>query len=261
MGATSLSEYFTPAGQQRALEAYGRFATGTAWSVPMKMELYAESRKAFGGGGAPEGDALAAFTKIYQNLKSYWQVFRSSKRITPWTAERTFDEFRTRLDAFSQSSGVTLRSFSDSGLQQELIKALKPLKPLKPTTDYPTMAVSKFLHFFNPKLFPIYDTAVIDNSVFKRFRRDYRACCASADLDPAANGPKFLGNYVMWGSKLLQDAGPAFMDGFIGWLRDELPPQVFRNTGEADLRQLEATAFEFTIIGAAEVERETSATP
>ena len=32
------------------------------------------------------------------------------------------------------------------------------------------MPVSKFLHFYNPGLFPIYDTEMIFNKVLKRFK-------------------------------------------------------------------------------------------
>ena len=51
MPKASLQDFFRKHGQQRALQAYGEFATGSAWSVPMKMDLYELSREAFAGAG------------------------------------------------------------------------------------------------------------------------------------------------------------------------------------------------------------------
>jgi hypothetical protein len=45
---TALKDYFTTGGQRRALVAYAEFANGSAWSVPLKMELYDLSREALG---------------------------------------------------------------------------------------------------------------------------------------------------------------------------------------------------------------------
>jgi hypothetical protein len=44
------------------------------------------------------------------------------------------------------------------------------------------MTVSKFLHFYNPGLFPIYDNAVIWDKVLRRFRNDFRDFCISANI-------------------------------------------------------------------------------
>ena len=44
------------------------------------------------------------------------------------------------------------------------------MRDLKPVAGYPVMAVSKFLHFYNPALFPIYDNLVIWNGVLGYFR-------------------------------------------------------------------------------------------
>jgi hypothetical protein len=62
------------------------------------------------------------------------------------------------------------------------------------------MAVSKFIHFYNPSLFPIYDNEVVEYKVFARFRTDYREFCDGAGLDSSANGADFLRNYVCWAS-------------------------------------------------------------
>ena len=116
------------------------------------------------------------------------------------------------------------------------------------------MTVSKFLHFFNPSLFPIYDTAVVWNKAFRRFGSDYRAFCDGANLDSSADGAAFLRNYVCWASSVMTGAAPDFMSSFVAWLEDELPRKRFASIHPAFLRTLYATAFEFTAIGAAMAE-------
>ena len=106
MAKQALQDYFTKHGQQRALEAYSEFAMGTAWSVPLKMDLYDLSREAFSGAGS-----LQAFERIYNNLVSYWQVFRPHGGEECWDAARIFETVRRELAGFDYSSGVSLASF------------------------------------------------------------------------------------------------------------------------------------------------------
>lgn len=47
-------------------------------------------------------------------------------------------------------------NLSKSGTERRLESLLEKMRGIKPKKDYPTMTVSKFLHFSNPQLFPIY---------------------------------------------------------------------------------------------------------
>lgn len=248
MATAALKDYFTASGQPRALAAYADFAKGSAWSVPLKMDLYDLSREAFTGTGS-----LSAFEKIYSNLVSHWQVFRPHGADECWDAARIFETMRRELAGFDYVSGVSLASF-DNDRRHSVMFSLMALEGMKPNTGYPTMTVSKFLHFFNPSLFPIYDTAVMGNKVFARFGPDYRAFCNAANLDPSADGAAFLRNYVCWASSLMAGAGPGFMSAFVAWLEDELPRKRFAALDQSFLRTLFATAFEFTAIGGAKAE-------
>lgn len=248
VATASLKDYFTASGQQRALAVYADFAKGSAWSVPLKMDLYDLSQEAFTGTGS-----LPAFEKICSNLVSYWQVFRPHGADECWDAARIFEAMRHELAGFDYASGVTLAS-SNNDKRRSVMFSLMALEGMKRNAGYPTMTVSKFLHFFNPSLFPIYDTAVVWNKVFARFNPDYRAFCNAANLDPSADGAGFLRNYVCWASSLMTDAEPGFMPAFVAWLEDELPRKRFATLDPAFLRTLYATAFEFTAIGAAKAE-------
>jgi hypothetical protein len=248
VATSALKDYFTTLGQRRALEAYSEFAKGTAWSVPLKMDLYDLSREAFTATGS-----LPAFERIYNNLVSYWQVFRPHGADECWNAAQIFEAVRRELVGFDHASGVSLANF-DNDKRHSVMFSLMALEGMKPNAGYPTMTVSKFLHFYNPSLFPIYDTAVVWNKVFARFSLDYRAFCNAVNLDPSADGAAFLRNYVCWASSLMADAGPGFMSAFVAWLEDELPRKRFAALDQAFLRTLYATAFEFTAIGAAKAE-------
>jgi hypothetical protein len=250
MPAPTLRECFQPKGQRRALEAYAKFAGGSAWSVPMKMDLYAASRAAFDP-TATDSEAFAAFESIYGNLVSYWQVFRPHGASECWPARQIFEAIKKQFGDFAWGGSVSLPTLLSSRRHQALVFSLMEMEGIKPNNEYPVMTVSKFLHFYNPSLFPIYDTEVVWNKVFKRFKGDFNTCCTSANLDQQASGAGFLRNYMCWASAHVTSAHPEFMPVFVDWLADELPPKKFETLGRDVLSTLYATAFEFTAIGAA----------
>jgi hypothetical protein len=253
MSKKKLQDYFIPPGQQEALQAYAAFATGSAWSVPHKMDLYAAAQKAFctPSGAAP---ALEAFREIYNSLRGYWQVFRPHGAEGCWSVEKLFEMLTRELSDFSPVSGVTMLNITD---YPKLKVCLLALQDLKPNTEYPTMAVSKFTHFFNPSLFPIYDTEIIWNRVFAVFKQDYVEFCEQTNRDRKACGADFLCNYIAWGQALMASGEPDVMSHFVTWLSQELPPRHFSSIEESSLQRLYATAFEFCAIGASQVESET----
>jgi hypothetical protein len=254
MGATSLAHFFQPAGQRRALEAYGKFAGSSDWSVSHKMDLYEGSRVAFGP-ATPEGEGLRAFEHIYNSLVSHWQVFRPHGVAGSWSAATTYQKIKSEFAAFAWGGPSTLPTLHGSGKHQDLMFSLMEMEKIKPNSGYPTMTVSKFLHFYNPALFPIYDTEVIWNKVFKRFKADYDRFRTAANLVSRAGDVAFLRNYMCWASSLMASAHPAFMATFVDWLAGELPPRKFEALGREMLGTLYATAFEFTAIGAACVDQ------
>lgn len=253
MAAKALRDYFQPAGQTRALEAYATFARGSAWSVLMKMDLYTASRIAFDP-ATSDSEAFKAFERIYGTLASYWQVFRPHGAKDSWPARQIFDTIKKEFSKFAWGGSLTLPNFLGSGEHQSLLSSLMEMERIKPTNGYPIMTVSKFLHFYNPALFPIYDTEVIWNKVFKRFKADYDDVRSSNNLASGSGDAAFLRNYVCWGSSLVSSAHPRFMALFVDWLGDELPRRKFDVLGRETLATLYATAFEFTAIGAAVAE-------
>ena|SRR5271157_3973139 len=133
------------------------------------------------------------------------------------------------------------------------------MRCIKPNQGYPHMPVSKFLHFCNPALFPIYDTKVIWDKVFKCFKNpDFRDFCSQAvpmiSYDRAIKDEvvTWLIHYMRWANSLLSVAHPTFMPVFKEWLDNQPRSQLLKR--RFDPTTLYARAFEYTAVGAANLE-------
>jgi hypothetical protein len=249
MGHRPLQGYFENEGLQlRALSAVKR----EKWLEPGKnLDLYDLSRRAFDP-AAGVAETFRSFAGIYTALNGPdWQVFRSNrKNAAHWTAPQVFETLDREFPAFAWRTGRDLTNFQSS---PELDAAIREMRGIKDNRDYPLMTVSKFLHFYNPALFPIYDGAVIWERVFRRFRADFRDFCCEAGISYAralndVTGD-FLRIYMLWASSLLRGSHGRFMRVFADWIGSQ--PGADPDRRSFDVSCLYATAFEFTIIGAA----------
>ncbi len=141
-------------------------------------------------------------------------------------------------------------NFHSSGDFAVLLSSLEKMRGLKPIAGYSVMAVSKFLHPYNPELFPIYDNLAIKDGVFKCFRDDFREFCYASGLqyESPGNTVTCLLKYIRWASSLLASAHSGYMEAFADWLRTKPGAELQRRT--FNVSSLYATAFEFTAIGA-----------
>src|SRR5271157_1459898 len=105
-------------------------------------------------------------------------VFRSRISGEAWSARQTFEAVKREFVEFSWVGPINLPNFPKSGSALRLETSLLKTQGIKPKKSFPLMIVSKVLHFYNPSLFPIYDTWMIWNKVLNgRFKADYRAFC------------------------------------------------------------------------------------
>ena len=252
VAAHKLCSYFQRDNQQRALDAYGKFASERGWGIEYKMELYEFSRRAFDP-AVPHNEAFGAFRRIFDNLSGGWQVFRNSSGPC-WSDQKIFDMIKAEFAKFPWGGPVTLPLFHTGQEQAALLSSLEKMRGLKTIAGYPVMAVSKFLHFYNPSLFPIYDNDVISNGVIRCFKNDFREFCYTSSLQYESNEDTatFLWKYIRWASSLLASARAGFMETFADWLRTQPGAELHRRT--FDVSTLYATAFEFTAIGAWRIE-------
>ena len=237
--------------QRRALGACSGFLDGKGWAVSDRLVFYGLSREAF----RSNGDA-AGFRRIYEELvrparADGWGIARNSAGPL-WTAEKTFQVLRDEFSRFEWGGATTLLNFGTGGAGltlEPLLEGMRGFKPLRSASNWPVMAVSKVLHFFNAELFPVYDNEVIWNLVMTHFLNEFREFCRSfRPRYDTGYTTTFYMNYMSWGSALLRSAHPRFMQNFAGWLSEFTAADLPR--GSFDLSTLYATAFEFTIIGA-----------
>ena len=248
MCALPLRSYFQDENEQRlALESLGD------WFDPKELDLYDASRCAFDPSSSANS-ALAHFSRIYHELASpRWQVFRPSSPAACWPPQQVFNTITLEFPEFSWWGSINLLNFSRMVTAQRLDSCLAKMRGIKPKQEYPHMTVSKFLHFYNPGLFPIYDTKVIWEQVFKRFDSDFRRFCPTVGIQYARavqdGTEKFLRYYMLWANSLMSVAHPTFMQVFTEWLGKQAGTMLARRS--FDPATLYARAFEYTATGAA----------
>ena len=242
-------------GQRRALEAFSKFAQSAGqdgWPVHERLDMY----EAFAFRSCDPNGAFESFKcEVYDMLSGYWQVWRPLGANQCWPAGQIFETIKREFSNFTWTGGVTLANFSPSN-RMPLLSCLSKMATLKPTRQgYPIMAVTKFLHFYNPALFPIYDEAVIWKIVLeKRFNRDFRVFHEMKRIEyESGYRAVWIANYMAYANWLLSSAHPQFMSVFEEWLAAQ--PRCERVKGKQFVTRRYATAFEYTIIGAAVVEQ------
>lgn len=242
--ARTLRTYFENAAQQRAaLNELGD------WFEPDELDLYDASRRACDP-SICEADRFSSFQRIYWELSSpRWNVFRPYGAEKCWPPEQIFKTIETAFGEFSWRGSINLLNFLMPGREAALAAKLRRLRGVKPTKDYPLMTVSKFLHFYNPALFPIYDTEIIWNRVFAGFGSEFQASCGYSYNYRNDSTEMFMLYYMRWAGNLLSGAHSDFMRYFIDWMHAQ--PRTELSGRSFDPMMLYARAFEYTATGAA----------
>ncbi len=249
-----IRKYFRYPFYKDALASYAKVAEERDWGINHKLEMYNWAKVAFDP-SLHERKRREAFYMIYDNLKRYWKIFRNA-RAGYWSADETFDALSKSCKDCTRQDPLTLITLQYPSYESEkILVALDKLRDLKPAREYPWMPVAKFTHFFNPKLFPIYDYEVIWKKVMNGvFRKNYRDWCYSHNLNPNGPGERFNLYYMLWAGHILRWADTDFMVYFGDWFKSQIGNQPdFQNVLD-DLHYYYATAFEFVAIGAAELE-------
>ncbi|MBX3364002.1 MAG: hypothetical protein KF866_04485 [Phycisphaeraceae bacterium] len=143
---------------QQAFQAHARvYAKQRGWDVGYHVGCWSKAHRAFGRGD------LAEFRWLYDQLGRQWQAFRRANG-PPWSSDQTYEHL-AGLDQRYRS--LTLSQMSDADLDGcwQIIKSMSGIKPTKSPS---VVAISKFLHFWNPRLFVIVDDAVMWQRVLSR---------------------------------------------------------------------------------------------
>jgi len=240
-----------------ALRRYASFVGGKGekgWSIAVsKLGLYRPAIAAFAESGS-EVERRAKHEEVYESLRKWWGVGRNG---TLWDATKIFGVLTDHCQACSRSYGVNLATLENESQQQAILDCLKRLRGLKQLRSgkYPVMAVSKNLHFFNQRLWVIYDTDVILNKVFRVFKQDWGSFYAKIAVTTRDEWINFYLAYLLWASHMIRTAYPRLMDDFANWFIEAVNEEGANADDFRDeLRLSYATAFEFIAIGAAHLE-------
>jgi len=121
------------------------------------LDLYNSANRAFVGEGS-----LGDFRIVYEELRGKWQVFRGGQG--HWSLEQTY---RVLKDLPEDLKNCCLSEL-DTYKWRDVWNAIESLKDIKQLKEGPSLvAISKFLHFWNPRLFVIFDSEVVENWVFR----------------------------------------------------------------------------------------------
>jgi hypothetical protein len=254
--ATCADGFLHPERIRKHLESYRRItqSKGRGWWLSEKVRLYALAEQAFD----PDRADLDAFAEIHRTLRGYWQVFRNGTGWTPRRALRVLMSppcqtcSRTRLDL------PTLGQTRDVAALWACLAAFSGIKTL-PRGNVSPMAVSKFFHFFNPRLFPIFDRAFVRNRVFPLCRplideSKWRWRDQTAPLECDSRYERGLGeylHYVLWAADSFGGMDTAaLMSVFTSQFSAMLEAEGRDTSPPSGLETYFAAAFEFVVIGA-----------
>ena len=148
--------------EETARLAYETFCTRRRdWVAPInapaegggQLGMYLAAARAFGGHGG-----LNEFGKVYKGLRK-WKLFRRGQvKPVEWVFERLA----------GLAAGLRERRLSglDTDDWARVCEVIWLLREVKDTEHPSVMAISKFLHFWNPRLFVICDQAEVEGFVF-----------------------------------------------------------------------------------------------
>jgi len=250
--AKHLAAYFENTNQaMKELKKYND-VIGRRWPIGHKLMLYQYAKDAFDP-KVKKRNGKVRFATVYENLRRRWQVFRPTT--THWSMEQVYTCLMEKCGSCSRSGGLTLKNnlLEQSGISalSRHLKTMENIKVLKRNT-YPTMPVAKFSHFFNPMLFPVYDTKYVYRKVLLEvFKKDWDEFNPLPSLTlPGKEGIYDALWWILWGSEMIHRSHPHLMERFAAWF---LKCQDAGDELREEVRTYYATAFEFIAIGAAEL--------
>ena len=249
--STETTMRFSKSTIEKAFRKHGQvYGTGSrAWDIPNHVKYWKTAHRAFAN------DDFDTFVEVYEELRQRWQVFRGANG-TPWNAARTWEELgrlptqfrRKRLSCLGDDDidgcRIVLHRFAD----------IKPLASKQPSI----VAISKFLHFWNPNLFVIIDRGVVWKWVLGHqwlwdsidVVRRHLAKKLQVPCKPRGEScdPLSYLSILFWGASIIR-AHQSICSSFI--------THVLRNaeqdTGTLSLKTLEAAALEWFLLGLVEI--------
>ncbi len=244
-----ITNYFEGTKIKEALKKYKDTKT-KKWLVSHKLDLYQAGNIAFDSSYS-EDERKEKFEEIYNDKG--WGVFRKGERST---SGEIFDSLTKECSECSRKAGLTLANLKDGQDCDALIKCLNKIKDIKTLKSgrVSTTAISKFLHFFNPKLFPLYNEKDIEKGVLKIFGKEWKDFTPAVHSESPYCGIRTYFRYILWANQIIRQNHKKIMGVFMEWVEEQVGPK-----NDLDfLKDYYATAFEFIAIGASLIEEDSS---
>jgi hypothetical protein len=207
-----------------------------AWDVEGHLRLFDLAKKAWA-----REDVGPEFRELYSTLKNSWQIFRPMKR-PPSTAK----VWRLLNQVQRGGQELSLSKLEDSN-RPEVERAVAIAGRLKRTANGRSlMAASKFLHFWNPRLFIIVDREVMSKYVLQHtwIKNAIGACCGR----PFEPDFEHYLDLLMWGAAVLRES-PFVLDAFRRYVAEHVSDPSLR----AVAADCEAAAVEWFLLGVVEL--------
>ena len=254
---TKLAHYFQPEYITSSLDKYSQFVKKYNWTNEEKVRLYRLCGEAFSPNLIAAHQNLQ-FEEIYNVLHKRWQIFRPLKIDKCWKSAEIHEVLSKLPIECARGGTLTLPALNpdDAVILIQCIESMKGVKHL-PSGTTPIMAVSKFLHIYNPRLFPIFDWAVIRNQVLPAFNDEWQnfPCPEFNQADRRDKELMDYLKYMFWAAYLMRGKEEALADYFSLWLAEQLKNEGEHEVPPSACREWYATAFECVAIGAMELQK------
>lgn len=227
-----------------AFDEYSKhYAEGRAWGIDHHVEMWNLARQAFRHG------SFDAFHTLYEKLRSRWQVFRGTG--DHWPDRKVYD---TLLACDQRIARCRLSSICKDDLPS-IWAAIQAVKSIKVNQTGPSVvAVSKFLHFRNPRLFVIVDDGLVWKWVFGhswlreqvesiRKETDCLIGHSTRHADSVCDLPTYLA-VLAWASRLVRD-NPCITPAFYEHVRRH----ANKVTVSPEVAEYDAAALEWFLLG------------
>jgi hypothetical protein len=224
---------------QLAFEAFATRQTQWVKDLKGQVEMYRAAQGAFGG-----SRSLPDFNTIYNGLKK-WRLFRAGKVESAEVIHGKLLVLPKRLRELPLSQ-LCRGDWTDLKAAFEGLKDIKKIK-----AGVSLMAISKLLHFWNPRLFVIDDREEIEGFVFghqwlyKQINGAAKSLWGKDAEEPPfgqyANVLAFASQFIKGNDRILSE----FDEALRKWLAPTALPE--------GIRDYEATAVEWCLIGLAEL--------
>lgn len=228
---------------------YGRREKATPWDVPAHAELWRYGRQAI------QNNDTASFNSLQKELRSYWSIGRgrNQKELEASAIHQVL------LNVPSEFHTLRLSELSHAHMRR-LYDAVVAASQIKQNKDGASvMAMSKYLHFLNPRLFVIVDREMIWSYVLNHdylwhpileMRENLRPIIPDAEPE-RRDGACDLFSYVAildWCGELLR-VNPELPDIFLNFVHKCCGEKPFPK----DTKEYDAAAVEWLLLGLVEI--------